>query len=97
MWKTYAGLLAPLTALTSKNAKWKWTNVEQQAFDTIKFIVAKETLLVYPDFNLTFDIHTDVSDHQLQAIISQKGLPIAFYSCKLNSAKKIISLLSANY
>ena len=37
---------------------------------------------------MTFDIHTNASDHQLEAIISQKGMPIAFYSRKLNSAQK---------
>ena len=53
-----------------------------------KKIVARETLLVYPNFNQPFDIHTDASDKQLGAVISQNGLPIAFYSRKLNSAQR---------
>jgi hypothetical protein len=88
MWKGRADLLAPLTALTSDATKWKWTDVEQKAFNDIKKVVAKETLLVYPNFNETFDIHTDASDRQLGAVISQAGLPIAFYSRKLNNAQK---------
>ena len=63
--------------LTSKKAKWKWTEVEQQAFEAVKTAVAKNTLLVYPDFNEKFEIHTDASKHQLGAVISQKGHPIA--------------------
>eukprot|EP00957_Ditylum_brightwellii_P185791 14145335-Ditylum_brightwellii.AAC.1 len=51
MWKGRAEKLAPLTALTSEKATWKWTEVEQQAFEAIKTTVAKNTLLVYPDFN----------------------------------------------
>ena len=43
---------------------------------------------MYPYFNLTFDIHTDASDHQLGAVISHKDLSIAFYSHRLNSAQK---------
>ena len=41
------------------------------------------TLLLYPDFNGRFDIHTDASDFQLGAVISQDGKPISFYIRKL--------------
>ena len=88
MWKGCADLLVPLTTLTSNSTKWKWTNAEQQAFDNIKKVVAKETLLVHLNFNKPFDIHTDASDQQLGAVLSQAGMPIALYSRKLNSAKK---------
>ena len=50
--------------------------------------MAKETILNYPDFNEVFEIHTDASDRQLGAAISQNGKPLAFYSRKLNSAQK---------
>ena len=52
----------------------------------MKKLIAKETLLTYPNFNKTFDIHTDASKVQLGACISQEGKPIAFYSRKLNPA-----------
>ena len=87
MWIRRSDVLAPLTSLTSKQAKWQWTPREQEAFDTIKRIVGKETLLAYPNFDEVFDIHTDASHTQLGAVISQKGAPIAFYSRKLNPAQ----------
>ena len=87
MWIRRSELLAPLSALCSKNAKWQWTDVEQTAFEKIKRVISKETLLAYPDFNDTFEIHTDASDYQLGAVISQKGRPIAFYSRKLQDAQ----------
>jgi hypothetical protein len=68
-------------------AKWQWTDVEQKAFDTMKRIIARETLLAYPDFNQPFNIHTDASHTQLGAVISQNIKPIAFYSRKLNPAQ----------
>jgi hypothetical protein len=67
--------------LTSINVEWSWTDKEQNAFDTMKRIMARETILAYPNFEL-FEIHTDASAYQLGAIISQNGKPIAFYSQK---------------
>ncbi len=83
MWGKRSEILAPLTALTSLNVKWQWTNKEQDAFDTMKRIMARETILAYPNFDKPFEIHTDASAYQLGAVISQDGKPIAFYSRKL--------------
>jgi RNase H-like domain found in reverse transcriptase len=66
MWIRRSDVLAPLTKLTSKTARWQWTNVEQKAFDTMKRIMSRETLLAYPDFNKPFKIHTDASQKQLE-------------------------------
>jgi len=49
-----------------------------------KRVIAKETLLAYPNFNKPFQIHTNASHYQLGAVVSQVGKPIAFYSRKLN-------------
>jgi hypothetical protein len=78
MWAGRSEILAPLSKLTSKNAKWQWTEVEQEAFENIKKIISKEVLLSYPNFNLPFEIHTDASKTALGTVISQKGNPIAF-------------------
>ena len=45
--------------------------MEKKAFDEIKQAMAHDTLLEYTYFNKRFDIHTDVSDFQLGAVISQ--------------------------
>ena len=87
MLKHRSDILTPLSAMTSKQAKWNWDTKCQKAFDSIKKIVSRETLLSYPNFNEPFDIHTDASKLQLGAVISQKGKPIAFYSRKLNPAQ----------
>ena len=88
MWQRRAKILAPLASLTSKNAKWEWTDVHQKAFDDAKCIVRREVMLAFPDFNKMFNIHTDASDTQLGAVLSQDGKPVAFCSRKLNGAQK---------
>jgi hypothetical protein len=87
MWPKRSHILSPLSALTSAKVKWKWTSDCQQAFDEMKQMIARETLLTYPNFNKPFEIHTDASQVQLGACISQEGKPVAFYSRKLNSAQ----------
>ena len=88
MWQNRSELLAPLTALTSKNVKYDWKFEHQKCFDDIKRVIGQEVLLVYPDFNAPIEIHTDASKLQLGAVISQKGKPITFYSRKMNSAQQ---------
>jgi hypothetical protein len=53
----------------------------------MKAIMAKETLVTFPDFTKEFKIHTDASKLQLGACISQGGKPEAFYSPKLQPAQ----------
>ena len=87
MWVRRSHVLAPLATLTSKTTKWKWEDQHKKAFAMAKKVIAKETLLAYPNFNKPFQIHTDASHYQLGAVISQDGKPIAFYSRKLNPAQ----------
>jgi hypothetical protein len=53
----------------------------------MKAIMAKETLVTFPDFTKEFEIHTNASKLQLGACISQGGKPVAFYSHKLQPAQ----------
>ena len=72
--------------MTSKDVKFKCTELHQKNLDLIKKVIAKGTLLAYPNYNARFDIHTDASQTQLGAVISQDGIHIAFYNRKLNPA-----------
>ena len=88
MWQKRSDLLAPLTALTSKNIKYNWKDEHQKCFDAIKFVIGHEVLLAYPDFNTMFEIHTDDSKQKIGAVISQKGKPITLYSRKMNISQQ---------
>ena len=90
LWPRRSHLLTPFTEISSgpKGKKISWNDELEQAFNDTKAMICKETLLIYPDWNKPFDIHTDASDYQLGAVISQEGKPIAFFSRKLNNAQK---------
>ena len=88
MWIRRSHILEPLTKLLSPKVKYKWSEEAQIAFDNIKKVMSRETLLHYPDFNKPFHIHTDASLYQLGAVILQDGKPVAFYSRKLNPAQR---------
>ena len=66
----------------------EWNETLEAAFQNIKKMVCKEVMLSYPDWTKPFIMHTDASDYQLGAVISQGGKPIAFFSRKLNSAQQ---------
>jgi hypothetical protein len=65
----------------------EWTPECQDSFEKMKAIMAKETLVTFPNFTKEFKIHTDASKLQLGACISQGGKPVAFYPRKLQPAQ----------
>ena len=57
MWQKRSELLAPLTALTSKNVKYDWKDEHQRCFEAIKHVIGSGVLLAYPEFNAPFKIN----------------------------------------
>ena len=53
-------------------------------------MVSAKTLISYPDWKLTFTVHTDAYDKQLGDVFSQKNKHIDFFS-------RILSKLQRNY
>ena len=62
MWENFSHMLASLTKIRSSIVKYKWNKIEQDTFDVIKRIVARDTLLDFPYSNEEFKIHIDASD-----------------------------------
>ncbi len=88
VWRRRSHILAPLTELTKKNRPFRWGSDEQTAFERIKQMVSRETLLSFPDFTQTFHVYMDASKRQLGSVIIQNNRPIAYYSRKLNTAQQ---------
>ena len=77
MWLRRPHLLALLTELTRKS-KFKWTTECDNAFKTMKHIMASEVLMVYLDINLLFHIYTDASNYQMGVVILQHSKLVAY-------------------
>ena len=77
MWKHRTHIIATLTDLVgTEKKKFTWSSEHQKTFDDMKAVMAKETIQNYPKFDQCFDIHTDASNRQLGAVISQNGNPL---------------------
>ena len=71
LWPSRSHILAPLTAMTSKNVTFKWEKVHEDAFQQIKQMVAQDTMLIHPNFSQKFTLHTDASDIQISGVLPQ--------------------------
>ena len=79
-------------ATKTKRMLWHLDDVHQTAFDSIKTAIAKDVVLAYPDYSQGFEIYTDSSKFQLEAIITQNNRLLAFFSCKLNTVQQKYSV-----
>ena len=89
--KDFSAIAASLTDLTKDYVKFNWNKEQQDAFDSLKSCIVKGPVLILPDPNLPFVVHTDASGFAIGAVLQQdqgKGLqPIAFLSKKMLDAE----------
>ena len=91
--KNFAGIAAPLTNLTKKNIRFKWTKECQKAFDILKEKLTTAPVLTYPHRNRKYVLHTDASDNAIGAVLNQYNettnceQPIAYFSRKLRETE----------
>lgn len=94
----YAEISAPLTELTKKGKRFKWTEVENQSFEILKDKLSREPItLKSPLPNVNFTLTTDASDICIAACLGQRidGVfhPISYYSRKLNPTEKKYTIM----
>jgi len=91
--QNFAGIAAPLTNLTKKNTRFKWTHACQQAFETLKLKLTTAPVLSYPHRERRYILHTDASDNAIGAVLNQYNesskceQPIAYFSRKLKDTE----------
>ena len=104
----FSKITKPLTDLTKKEQKYKWTPACEQAFDTLKSRFCEVPILVHFLSGRPTVIETDASDYALGAVMSQECEDgclhlVAFYSRRFQPAeinydihdKEILSIVAA--
>ncbi len=95
----YADMARPLNAVGTEASKplWKagtaWGRDQELAFQALKDVVARNTILAHPDFTKPFLLVTDASNRGVGAMLAQlddagRERPISFASAELNKAQR---------
>ncbi|KAE9293255.1 hypothetical protein PR003_g24549 [Phytophthora rubi] len=80
--------MAPLTTLLRKTSEWAWGAAQEEAFTWAKAWLSTKPVLVYPNYDLPFNLTTKASKAGLGAVLSQdqgRGDQPVAYASKINS------------
>ncbi|GFP87616.1 retrovirus-related pol polyprotein from transposon gypsy [Phtheirospermum japonicum] len=78
--------MAPITDCI-KGKNFHWNEAAENAFTCIKQKLISAPILILPDFNTPFEIHSDASKVGIGAVLSQDGRPVAYFSEKLTGPR----------
>jgi len=90
----YAKLVAPITKLLRNSVvKFNWTTECEENLRTLLKYLLEKAVLTLPNFDETFEIHTDACDTGIGAVLFQRDhsgvlRPISFRSRYLNDCEK---------
>ena len=68
----FADISRALTALTKKNAEFKWTEQCQKFFELLKEALMKKPILKYPDPYEEYILYTDASKYAWAGVLTQE-------------------------
>ena len=77
----FSNIVAPLNLLTRKNELWKWTSLQQTAFEELKCIFSSTPVLQIPDISHPFSVMTDASLLAARAVLLQTDINQDLHPC----------------
>jgi hypothetical protein len=69
--ENFAKITRPLHKLTRKDVEFVWSEECEQAFSILKEKLSTAPILIMPNFNKRFSIHTDASKERIGAVLTQ--------------------------
>lgn len=93
----FATIVIPLTNLLKKTNPLVWSEACELAFNSLKEVISRMTLLNVPDPSQPFHVYTDASHYAVGATLAQRkdgvNVPICFLSRRLQGAELRYSIL----
>ncbi|GJY75475.1 RNA-directed DNA polymerase [Tanacetum coccineum] len=85
--KFFSTIVAPMIEVT-KYKHFEWNPQAQMAFEELKRQLTSTPVLALPCFTDVFEVECDAFGVGIGVVLSQSGRPIAYFSEKLNDAKR---------
>ena len=76
---------------------FKWTHGSNKSFESLKHKVIEFPIFSLPDLCKVFQLKCDASGSAIGAVLSQEGNLVAFFSEKLNDAKRKYSMYDQEF
>ena len=67
----FASIAAPLVECTKDGVDMTWTELRRAAYDELKTAMSTAPIIMHPDFNLPFAVHTDASKTAVAGVLTQ--------------------------
>lgn len=88
----FSKVVQPITELTRKHVKFKWTAERQQAFETLKEKLSTAPVLAHPKLSEPYNLYTDSSGYAVGAVLTQvingQERPIQYLSKQLAGGQR---------